>query len=223
MPYRLRDNVSYCQVDGHLIFLDLEEDRYFQLSHRLEGAFFAFLCDNVQLRTEMVDLVRQNVLIHVSDAISPLRESEIKPPCHSALEHEPTALRFDALALLEVFVIVCSTQLQLKSRRFKYIVDALVKYRQRRTANRPSVRDETSLLEAAGKFRWARLYVPIETCCLLDSLSMLRFLTRRHLSGNLIFGVTRGPFTAHCWVQAGDWVLNDTMGNVIAHTPIRKV
>ena len=76
------------------------------------------------------------------------------------------------------------------------------------------------MLKAAETFRRARLYVPIETCCLLDSLSLIDFLSRRRLPARLVFGVTSDPFAAHCWVQAGEWVLNDLVGNVIAHTPI---
>ena len=36
-------------------------------------------------------------------------------------------------------------------------------------------------------------------------------------------GVTSEPFAAHCWVQAGDIVLNETLSDANAHTPIRMV
>ena len=59
--------------------------------------------------------------------------------------------------------------------------------------------------------------------CLLDSIALVRFLARRGLYAQLVFGVTDDPFSAHCWVQAGDLVLNDTVGDVSAHTPIRVI
>jgi hypothetical protein len=65
--------------------------------------------------------------------------------------------------------------------------------------------------------------VPIEPVCLLDSLSLLRFLSRRGLSTNIVFGVTPEPFAAHCWVQAGDMVLNEALFDTHAYTPIRMV
>jgi len=52
---------------------------------------------------------------------------------------------------------------------------------------------------------------------------LVRFLARRRLSASIVFAVTTNPFNAHCWVQSGDLVLNDTVGNAILHTPIRVV
>ncbi|WP_434213483.1 lasso peptide biosynthesis B2 protein [[Pseudomonas] boreopolis] len=57
----------------------------------------------------------------------------------------------------------------------------------------------------------------------MDSLSLLRFLSRRELPANIVFGVTLAPFAAHCWVQAGDIVLNETLSDANAHTPIRMI
>lgn len=222
MPYRLREDLSYCQVDGHLIFLDLEEDRYFQLPDYLERVLLAHQHDDPQPGMEVSALVRQNILTPTPAAESTLRGAESVLPSRSAIEHKSAARPHDIRTLLEVFAIVCSTQLQLKTRRLKHNIEALVDRRQRETAGVPAT-PESSLLEAAATFRRARLYVPIETCCLLDSLSMLWFLSRRRLSARLVFGVTRDPFAAHCWVQTGDWVLNDTVGNVNAYTPIREI
>lgn len=222
MPYRLREDLSYCQVDGHLIFLDLENDRYFRLPDRLERALFAYQHGDAQPNAELGNLVRRNILTPASDAEGRRNDPAIVPPSRSAIEHPSVALRFNGRVLLEVFAIVCLTLLQLKTRKLKHLIYALVDRRQRKTTDRlaPS---ESSLLEAAETFRRARLYVPIETCCLLDSLSLLEFLTRRGLPARLVFGVTRDPFAAHCWVQAGNLVLNDIVGNVTAHTPIREV
>jgi Transglutaminase-like superfamily len=38
-----------------------------------------------------------------------------------------------------------------------------------------------------------------------------------------VFGVNADPFEAHCWVQAGSVVLNDTLGRVSSFTPIMSV
>lgn len=42
MHYRLRENLSYCDVDGHLIFFDVAQDRYFKLTGSLENAMRRF-------------------------------------------------------------------------------------------------------------------------------------------------------------------------------------
>jgi Transglutaminase-like superfamily len=226
MLYRLRAGVSYCPVDGSLIFLDLGEDRYFRLSHRLEKMFLAYLCSDGQPEVDVSDLVRQNILVQAVDAEPASYASVIAPPSLSAIEHKSPAPRLDALTLLEVLATVCSTQLQLRTRRLNRIIAKVIAYRQHMAAHipfAPNGAQTERLMESAGAFRHARRYVPIETSCLLDSLALVAFLARRRLSADLIFGVTHNPFAAHCWVQAGDWVLNDTVGNVAAHTPIRKV
>jgi hypothetical protein len=35
-----------------------------------------------------------------------------------------------------------------------------------------------------------------------------------------VMGVSGRPFAAHCWVQVGDRVVNDTLDHVILFTPI---
>jgi len=226
MSYQLRESVSYCPVDDSLIFLDLDKDRYFRLSNSLEKMFLAYLSSDGQTEVDVSDLVQQNILTQAFDAEPMPYASVIASPSLSAIEHKSPAARFDTLTLIEVLAIVCSTQLQLRTRHLNRIITKVIAYRQHMAANIPSAPNEAQakrLIKSADAFRHARQYVPIETSCLLDSVALVKFLAHRRLSADLIFGVTHNPFAAHCWVQAGDWVLNDTVGNVAAHTPIRKV
>ena len=226
MFYRLREGLSHCPVDGSLIFLDLDEDRYFRLSNRLEKMFLAYLSSDGQPEVDVSDLVRQHILVQAIGAEPTSYAAVIASPSFSAIEHKSPAPTFDALTSLEVLATVCSTQLQLRTRHLNHMIAKLIAYRQHRTAHIPFAPNGPHaelLIKSAGAFSDARRYVPIDTSCLLDSVAMVKFLARRRLSADLIFGVTHNPFAAHCWVQAGDWVLNDTVGNVTAHTPIRKV
>lgn len=223
MPYRLRDNVSSCQVNDHLVFLDLGEDRYFRLSTRMETALLACLHGDAHPETHVDELVRRGILTCDDRPGRQLSNPDIGPPLRSSMEQRSDMPRLGLPVVMEVVSIVCSMQLQLKTRRLVHVINALNAYRRRFSTGAVSTRGETSLLRAASLFRRARLYVPIETCCLLDSLSMLRFLARRRMSATLVLGVTDDPFSAHCWVQAGVWVLNDTIGNATAYTPIRTI
>ncbi len=72
-------------------------------------------------------------------------------------------------------------------------------------------------------FRLARPYIPIKPNCLLDSLALAKFLARRNLYADVVFGVTSDPFSAHCWLQTGTVVVNDSVGNVDTYTPIRVI
>jgi hypothetical protein len=59
--------------------------------------------------------------------------------------------------------------------------------------------------------------------CLHDSLALLEFLARYDIFPDWAFGVRARPFVAHCWVQHGDIVFNDTVEHVAGYTPIMVV
>jgi hypothetical protein len=59
--------------------------------------------------------------------------------------------------------------------------------------------------------------------CLFDSLALIHFLAQYGLYPDWVFGVSADPFEAHCWVQAGQVVLNDTVERVSAFTPILTI
>ena len=68
-----------------------------------------------------------------------------------------------------------------------------------------------------------RLFYPRSYLCLFDSLALIHFLARFHVFPDWVFGVSADPFEAHCWVQAGSVVLNDTVERVSRFTPIMYV
>ncbi|WP_258078244.1 lasso peptide biosynthesis B2 protein [Xanthomonas arboricola] len=117
-----------------------------------------------------------------------------------------------------------STRLALKRNPLGRVLGSLSAAAQGRGMQQRSLAElEQRLTDAASVFRRARVWVPVEMRCLLDSVALARFLRRRQLDAQVVFGVALDPFSAHCWVQTGDLVLNDTVGNVHAHTPIRVV
>jgi hypothetical protein len=56
--------------------------------------------------------------------------------------------------------------------------------------------------------------------CLLDSLTLKRFLCSYGLNPTWVVGVRATPFLAHSWVQYGDRVLNDRPEKISNYTPI---
>jgi hypothetical protein len=69
-------------------------------------------------------------------------------------------------------------------------------------------------------FNELRLFYARPYVCLFDSLALINFLARYGLYPDWVFGVSADPFEAHCWVQARNVVLNDTLERVSAFTPI---
>jgi hypothetical protein len=228
MHYRLRKDLSCCDVDGHLIFLDIAQDRYFMLTGALETAMRRFLAYEDVTPTLRENPASAQMLVEDPSQKAPAAVENIQRPTCSAIEQPETIAdqRFSIAVVFEVMAIVWSTRHQLKTNSFKTNLDKARAYCDKKIDAHRDVAPPTTegkLLQANGEFARARRYVPIEPTCLLDSLSLLRFLSRRGIPAHVIFGVAPEPFAAHCWVQAGDMVLNETLSDANAHTPIRKV
>jgi hypothetical protein len=226
MHYRLRENLSYCDVDGHLIFLDVTQDRYFKLTGALENAMRRFQAREDVAPTLVDGLVAARILAEVPSLRACTAMTNIRRPTCSAIEQPATmaSQRIGMAIVFEVLTIVWSTRRQLKTRALKTNLDKASAYRDRKTGAHEvatPTAPEDKLLQASEQFARARRYVPIEPICLLDSLSLLRFLSRRGLSAHIVFGVTPEPFAAHCWVQADDMVLNEALFDTHAYTPIK--
>lgn len=222
---RLHRDLSFCRVDGHLIFLDIQNDRYFRLGGCLESALVTYLDNGDAPASSIRRLIERNILIEklVDSDHTPLLFT--KTPTRSAMEEEVVhASRTSVSEWLDTLAIVCSIRRQLKTHGLKQVLWRLASFRGKRTSRlSTSCPNEPHVLEAAAAFRSARLYVPIDTCCLLDSIAMIKFLAKRELYADLVFGVTGDPFSAHSWAQLGTTVLNDSVGHTSAFTPIRVI
>jgi hypothetical protein len=72
-------------------------------------------------------------------------------------------------------------------------------------------------------FEYAKVLRSAADRCLPRSIALGLCLARIDVSCDVIIGVKLGPFAAHCWVQAGDEVLNDSVEEVARFTPILVV
>lgn len=80
--------------------------------------------------------------------------------------------------------------------------------------------DLASIEELALIFRRMLPWIPWQGVCLYRSWLLLAFLRRRGVSATWVFGVQTHPFEAHCWLQAGDLVLDDHVEHVRGFAPI---
>jgi hypothetical protein len=228
MRYQLRDDLSCCDVDGHMIFLDIAQDRYFKLTGPLEKALRRFQAQENVPPVLLENLAAARILVETQGPETQAAKTNIQRPSRSSIEQAPATdnCRLGMAVILEVMAIVWSIHRQLKTRALKTNLDEARTYRDRKTGAfhvAAPAAFEDDLLLANRLFARARRYVPVEPTCLLDSLSLLRFLARRGLPVNIVFGVTSEPFAAHCWVQAGDIVLNETLSDAHAHASIRMI
>ncbi|RXR07055.1 lasso peptide biosynthesis B2 protein [Pseudoxanthomonas composti] len=201
MAFSITPDLSFCLIDGNPIFLDIEADRYFTLPSD-----------------------RTDALLAEQSLGATIEELPIQSSTCSILELPTLESSGGLPAFLEVAAITLSVRLQLKRKRLRLVLDELPsRASQGNFGATDAVDEEGSLLRACTIFRRARPHVPIPTRCLLDSISLIHFLARRGFHSDLVFGVTTDPFTAHSWVQRGNMVLNDTLGNTRTYTPIKVI
>ena len=67
------------------------------------------------------------------------------------------------------------------------------------------------------------LFYTVRRACLLDSLTLVHFLAASGVYPEWVFGVRTAPFDAHCWVQRGEVMFNDTPDRVRQYSPILLV
>lgn len=223
MGWKLHEDLSFCRVGGRFVFLDVGRDRYFHLPEAQEHAFTSLVNGDDTDEAVIRHLADQHILEEAMEPDSVPRPASIATVSRSAFEeadgHEAPGIG----ALVEVLAITYATSRQLKRKRLKAVLDQTASYCRHRIARASRTVMTCKTVDAhsaSALFMRARAFSPIDTICLLDSLSMLKFLANRGLHANLVFAVTSDPFSAHCWVQSGDTVLNDTVGSAHAHTPI---
>ncbi len=225
MQYGICPDVTYCEVGGHLIFLDTAKDQYFRLDSTTERSLRDHLRDGAPLSSNLAPFVTSGFLTEQGDAAHP-SSIPIERPLASAIEcSQSNDERLSTRTFIEVIWTVARMKRRLEKHQFKSVLEGELVYRRAHPSARASTSRplEALAIQASNQFLTARRYVPIEPRCLLDSLCLLHFLSRRSLPARVIFGVTLEPFAAHCWVQTGRVALNETLGIANAHTPIRSV
>lgn len=219
MAYRLQNDLWFCLTGDHLVFLDVCGDRYFRLPAAQERTFISYIHGGHV--PDVVSLFGREFVSDGASAVRPEPAHAIQEPKRSALEQMSNASDIRLAASLEVAAAVFSMLLRLKTSPLNKVLASMSRVREKHTVTHASCdKQATQLIDAARTFSCARLFVPVAPSCLLDSLALAIFLARRHIHSTVVFGVTCTPFSAHSWVQVGDMVLNDTVGNANSYTPI---
>jgi hypothetical protein len=108
----------------------------------------------------------------------------------------------------------------LKSRPIKEVVEA-VRARKAHAAAPGKTLDVSRVRTLVAAFLLLRpILYTAQNACLLDSLTLVRFLALYGVFPDWVFGVKTEPFHAHCWVQQGGHVFNDSPDFVGEFAPI---
>lgn len=218
MPARLRDGLHFCICSGRAIFLDIPGDRYFLLPGRADEAFQKMAAGEILGPQDELDL-----RLLYSRGILLARENEndlnagrpITPVARElGQDHHRRVLRDCARAIVAQY----SARRLIRRRSLAEIVGLLASA-DAAPASSSQVSSST-VMRVASAFIKTRMVVRTKDLCLAQSIAFQRMCNNYQLSPTLVIGVSLNPFSAHCWVQQGDCVLNDSLEHVRQFTPI---
>ena len=211
MAYRLRDGLHFCVSEGRTIFFDVPGDRYFALKPEWDSAFQKFSQDEKPV-PELAELERARILIRCDGACAPIRPAAIERATRDiCFKPSSPFVRYAMRCILcQLRAIVW---LRLSS--FEVIINRLGTRRPATTASRAE--DFIALSQAFAATAPLR---PRHRHCLSSSIAYVDMVRASGMAATLVMGVSAQPFSAHCWVQSGDTVLNDRLENIRPFQPI---
>jgi len=218
MAYSLAPGLSYCEADGHPVFLDLPRDRYVRLTAGGEAAFRALCAGEGGGREAALSQLAAMGILRLSDTQKPITPVLSALPGASLVEQQGDPAPIHARDLAMVAWHVASARIRLSTRALSATLGRLAA-RKARCAPATS-KGEAAIIDLASRFDRARAFVPVAPLCLLDSIALMEWLLACHVPATLVMGVRLNPFAAHCWVQTPDLLLNDALDHARNHQPI---
>ena len=219
--YRLADGVSFGEVGGLPVFLDLHRDRYFRLDAGGMETFSELVRDegSASRRSDRLDKLVDAGLLARSAEPGAITPAPSFVPEASVLDRSPRRQQFKPVDVAEIWMGLARVRRQLGHGQLPRLVSDHLKRKRDRGSTSKSRGAET----LASDFLAARRIIPVEPNCLSDSLTLARYLARRSEFPSIVFGVKIDPFGAHCWLQTGSEILNDAGDRVREFTPVLVV
>jgi len=240
--YRLPSHVHFCCVGSAGILLNVKADRYYgvepedaqTLTECLTGQKTAF----AQPERHFIDeLLTHSMLLRSTEHTPPPNSLSVTRARNSLNNTYSSRLRpvtFQDLYRLGMSVVSCATvrwcgrrqrRLARMIRRVEIRNSRLKEARKSTSGSAPiDAHEANSARELVAVFEQMRsLLYSAHDRCLIDSFVLSEFLSRYNVFPNWVFGVTVRPFSAHCWLQLGDTVLNGSAELIGSYTPIMSV
>ena len=226
----LSTHTFFCFTDDHYVFLDLRDDEYVCLNRahsiamkRLLGGVNSdeiYDSEDTDASGVVQALIRNEMLVRDAAKGKPPTLPSVAMPEASLLEDIYT--RDVAITPGNAWHFFTACAIASKDLRWRPIEQTVHKVKDRKPAA-DSVVDPNDLGHLFAVFQKLRQYYPRPYLCMFDSLALLHFLARYNVFPQWVYGVRLGPFSAHCWVQTGELVVNDVVDTVGAYTPIMCV
>ena len=234
--YALADHVFVCLNGEHLVLLDLKEDRYWALEAAQTVGLGALVdgwpvtSDGSQSAgspsetTAAIEVLLGRGLLTQSippgKAATPVTAIV---PARELVSDSDTSAGPRLGNWITFFTASAFAKFALRTWAFERVIQRVKRRKELvgRDAGPLDAERARKLVEAFARYRVFLFSSKDE--CLYDSFALLEFLARYGIYPDWVFGVQTRPFAAHCWVQQGDIVFNDTVEHVSGYTPIMVV
>lgn len=233
--YHLAKDAYVCLANDLLVFSDLQDDKYSCLDRANTcAALQAFpdfrvpgnsrctdhcMADGEKTELVLLALCQAGLLVDSDAPGKPFAPIRIPTPMTSMDSSRPSSSPRARIGHCTSFLraaIKASWVLRLQPiRRTVHRVGS-----RSRQFGCSGTHDEDALRILTSIFHRLRPYYPRGYLCRYDSLALIEFLAHYGLHPTWVFGVKSQPFGAHCWVQSGSCVLNDSIDYVRRFTPI---
>ncbi len=229
--YWLPPHVFVCVTQDCVVFLDALRDKYLGVGGH-EGHALETLLATDSRQTGQVHSINMSNLSGTLQSLAQLglltRDRENGKPFRLVdVEIGSSALgpgtEYDAAPrprhVLMAIVACISARIDLRFRGIHTVAASLsAKGRKRPIAVQT---DPAELRRLVSIFRIIRPFLfSKRDRCLFHGLALHRFLEYYGLHTTWVVGVSTAPFSAHCWVQSGGQILDDSPERTLEYTPI---
>lgn len=207
-------------VGGQIVFLDVARNKYLAVAREILAPFL--VREDERERFTPAEIERAATALqrvgwpsaHVESAPLPLT-SHIQAT--RSLELSP--LKSTGLVNPRAAISLLRAARRLKRQHLAEIVGSRLAHRAK--IARPS--SPTRVIERSLAFAAWRPLASGKDRCLCDSLALSMYLGCDGKDVDWVFGVSAPFFLAHCWLQLGDLVLNDSIEHTRQYAPIMIV
>lgn len=235
--YLLSRHAHACVAGNHVVFLDLRADQYFALDAEIARPLSQLVLGCTDVRdtaplsegdqdraTEVVSLLLERGVLTTDPMVGRhARPLEIERPRDSFVDESSMRPRARLRDVPTVALAIALAAARLRWLPISRVVET-VQRRNERATREPASFDFDAARDVVAAFTAARpLLLTAHDACLLESLALWNLLAWRGLHPQWVFGVRTEPFAAHCWIQQGGTIFNDTLEHVSAYTPIMAV
>ncbi len=197
--------LAWCRIGEHLVFLDVARDRYFRLPPQSEREFLAAGKNNARGGWAQPDFLP--------------RPSDWQKPAKTSPAQERGT--FNLARVARALWIERRIETRIATTSFQKILENHRRFVERRAFRRDILSGQGSAV--VHSFGQTRLLRTSADRCLPRSLALSSTLAAVGDATFVVLGVSLHPFRAHCWVQHGETVLNDSIEEVLRYTPILVV